>query len=402
MHITQCRGSVIKDSDGKPELLVGCINEIGKSQKADNVSGLLRESSLRREIVSRGGEEFRGFLLRCGIDHFKEINENRGMDYGDTILRKTAECIKEVIEPEQKLYRIMADEFVIIDFSAKSVDNAKELYKKIRRNIDKFIAQNSYEVFYTVSAGILAFESVEDCSYTNLMKLSEFALNEAKIHGKNQYYVFEKEDYNAFLRKRRLIHLMRQAVNHDFEGFEAYFQPIMDVRGQGSLYGAETLLRFQTEETGPVSPVEFVPLLEESGLIIPVGKWVLRQAMAACRKIQQTIPDFRISVNLSYIQIMKSNVLAEIMEGIAEYDLRPDTIKIDRSFTLKALQSQYDYNLLKHMVDMSHDIELKLCIEGIETIEELAKISEIDPDFIQGYYFGKPCSLQQFCAQHLK
>lgn len=234
------------------------------------------------------------------------------------------------------------------------------------------------------------------------MKLSEFALNEAKIRGKNQYYVFEKEDYNAFLRKRRLIHLMRQAVNHDFEGFEAYFQPIMDVRGQGSLYGAETLLRFQTEETGPVSPVEFVPLLEESGLIIPVGKWVLRQAMAACRKIQQTIPDFRISVNLSYIQIMKSNVLAEIMEGIAEYDLRPDTIKIDRSFTLKALQSQYDYNLLKHMVDMSHDIELKLCIEGIETIEELAKISEIDPDFIQGYYFGKPCSLQQFCAQHLK
>lgn len=105
-------------------------------------------------------EEFRGFLLRCGIDHFKEINENRGMDYGDTILRRTVECIKEVIEPEQKLYCIMADEFVIIDFSAKSVDNAKELYKKIRRNIDKFIAQNSYEVFYTVSAGILAFESV--------------------------------------------------------------------------------------------------------------------------------------------------------------------------------------------------------------------------------------------------
>ena len=449
-----CRGKAVKDRDGVARYLIGCINEIGKNQKADNVSGLLREMGLCREITEREQSELQGFLLRFGIDRFKEINENKGIDYGDMILRKTAECIREVMEPGQKLYRIMSDEFMVVDFSAQSTDSAKKLYKKVRRRIDKFIEGNGYEVFYTVSGGILDFQSVVDRSYANLMKLSEFALSEAKLRGRNRYYVYQREDYDKFLRKRRLTQLMRQAVNSDFAGFEVYFQPIVDIR-ENILYGAESLLRFRAEETEMISPVEFIPMLEESGLIIPVGKWVIDQAMAACSEIQKKIPGFRVSINLSYIQILKSNVLTELKAGIEKYQLRPgsivveltesgllesnpsflkfceglkqcavslalddfgtgysnfhylyhlspDTIKIDRSFTLKALNYDYEYNILKHMVDMSHGISLKLCIEGIETMEELAKISEIGPDFIQGYYFGKPVTLEQFCKQHLQ
>lgn len=234
-----CRGQVIKDSDGKPEFLVGCINEIGKNQKADNVSGLLRESSLFSEITNREQDDWHGFMLRCGIDYFKEINENRGIDYGDMILRKTAECIKEVIEPGQRLYRIVADEFVIMDYSSQNIEDARNLYKKIRHMIDSFIAQNSYEVFYTISAGVLDLQSVEDHCYTNLMKLSEFALSEAKNRGKNQCCIFKQEYYNSFLRKRRLIQLMRQAVNHNYEGFETYFQPIMNVGGGILIFTAQ-------------------------------------------------------------------------------------------------------------------------------------------------------------------
>lgn len=449
-----CRGNVVKNKNGDSCYLIGCINEIGKNQKADNVSGLLRESGLCREITDKQQSGLGGFMLRIGIDRFKEINENKGMEYGDMILRKTAECIKKVISSKQKLYRIMADEFMVVDFSGQTEEHARKLYKKIRRKIDKFIESNGYEVFYTVSAGILEFQAVEDKSYVNLMKLTEFALNEAKQRGRNRYYVYQKEDYDAFLRKRRLIHLMRQAVNNNFDGFEAYFQPVIDIR-EKKLSGAETLLRFKTEETGPVSPVEFIPMLEESGLIIPVGRWVLYQAMAACKEIQKKIPNFCVSVNLSYVQILKSDILAEIEAGIKEYQLSPgsivveltesgkveanvnfhkfreglkknsvslalddfgtgysnfhylyhlspDTIKIDRSFTLKALRYDYEYNILKHMIAMSHGIKLKLCVEGIETEEELTKICEMDPDFIQGYYFGKPCNLEQFHKEHLQ
>ena len=443
-----CRGKVIFDEAGEPVFLVGCMNEIGQKQKADNVSGLLGESSLQQEINNRKEGCHTGFMLRIGIDNFKEINENRGMEYGDMILRKTAECIQSVITQSQKLYRIVADEFVILDFSKKSAKDAQKLFDKIRWKISLFIAENQYEVFFTISAGVLDFSVQKGESYTDIMKWAEFSLNEAKNRGKNTIYLYDEKDYQAFLRHRQLIRIMRQSVNDNFKGFEAYFQPIVNVK-EKRLVNAETLLRFHTEEMGMVSPAEFIPLLEESGLIIPVGNWVLHQAIKACREIQKTIPDFKVSVNLSYIQVLKSNVLQEILSSMKRYGLKsgsivieltesgflesdanfigfcnglrengiplalddfgtgysnfhylynlsPNTIKIDRSFTLKALKNSYEFNLLQHMVDMIHSINLKLCIEGIETEQELKKICEMGPDYIQGYYFGKPCPLKQF------
>lgn len=443
-----CRGSVISDEEGELKFLVGCINEIGEKQKADNVSGLLGESSLQEEISNYKGERKTGFMIRLGIDNFKEINENRGMDYGDMVLKRTAECIESVILPSQMLYRIVADEFVILDFSKRGIKDAEKLFDEIRWKINLFIEDNQYEVFFTVSAGIIDFATVQGQDYSELMKRAEFSLNKAKENDKNTGYVYDEQDYNLSLRHRKLVQIMRQSVSHDFEGFETYFQPIMNMK-EGRLANAETLLRFCNEEMGMVSPAEFIPLLEESGLIIPVGKWVLYQAMEACKEIQKKIPDFKISVNLSYIQVLKSDVLKEILYGVRKYELQPEsliieltesgflesdanfigfcdglkengillalddfgtgysnfhylynlspnTIKIDRSFTLKALKNNYEFNLLRYMVDMVHSINLKLCIEGIETEQELSKICEIEPDYIQGYYFGKPSPLNRF------
>lgn len=443
-----CRGRVLLDGNGEPEFLVGCINEIGKKQKADNVSGLLGESVLHESFVDDTVRKEQGFLLRIGIDNFKEINENKGMTYGDMILKKTAEAIGKAVTKEQHLFKVVADEFIVVDFEETDREAALEQYQRIQRKISAFIIENGYEVFFTISAGVVYFADIVNQNYDNLMKLSEFALNEVKNRGKNKCYIYQKTDYKAFQRKKELIHIMRQAVNNGFEGFTTYFQPVMDIK-KNKLTGAETLLRFNTEQTGFVSPGEFIPLLEESGLIIPVGRWVLEQAMIACHKIQEIIPDFRVSVNLSYIQVLKSNVLKEIIDivekyrlpndsilveltesgflesdenfidfcqGLKEhgiplalddfgtgysnfhylYNISPNTIKIDRSFTLKALKNDYEYNLLRHMSDMTHSIDLNFCIEGIETKEELDKICGISPDYIQGYYFGKPCPFEQF------
>lgn len=446
-----CRGCVLTDENSDPEFLIGCVNEIGLKQKADNVSGLLRESGLEMELGEQGNVSLSGFLLRIGIDNFKEINENKGMDYGDMILQKTADCIKSVISEDQTLYRVVADEFAVVDMKGRGIKEAQRLYSKMQHEINYFIESNGYEVFYTISAGVLDFSTLKDQEYKNLMKLSEFALNEAKNNGKNKCYVYDSSDYDAFIHKKELIHIMRHAVNNNFKGFEAYFQPIMDMNAQ-SLFSAETLLRFYTEESGMISPAEFIPLLEESNLIIPVGKWVLYQAMEACSIIQKVIPDFKVSVNLSYIQVLRSDVLGDILEGLKKYQLKegsiyieltesgllesnayfinfceglrangiplalddfgtgysnfhylynlnPSTIKIDRSFTMKALNSAYEYALLRHMVEMTHDIDLKLCIEGIETKQELNKICEMGPDYIQGFYFGKPCPLKVFIEE---
>lgn len=448
-----CRGRVLFGEDGEPEYLVGCINEIGKKQKADNVSGLLGESGFQQEMSDYKQESGAGYILRLGIDNFKEINENKGMNYGDMILKKTAECIVTAAVSTGKnltVYRVVGDEFILSDFSGTEKE-AKMLYREIRRKIDAFIAAIGYEVFFTVSGGILNLSDVVNHSFEDVMKLSEFSLSQAKVGGKNIFYIFKPEDYQKFVEERKLIQILRQSVNNGFVGFEAYFQPVVDMKDE-SIYGAEALLRFQSPETGPLLPYKFIPLLEESGLIIPVGKWMLDRAMEVCGIIQQTKPDFKISVNLSYIQVLKSNVVNIIKEGMEKnnlkrgsivveltesgfletnanfidfcnglqangiplalddfgtgysnfhylYQLSPDTIKIDRSFTVKALNNTYEYSLLRHMVEMSHSIDMKLCIEGIETRSELDKISEMGPDYIQGYYFGKPCNYDDFMKQ---
>ncbi len=448
-----CRGEVLQDEAGRPKYLVGCINEIARRKKADNVSGLLGEFSLQKELEERGEAGQNGFLLMLGLDNFKEINESMGMDYGDMVLRRTAQCIQRVIRPDQLLYRVVADKFLIADFCGRDEKEAIALYRAVRREIDAFIESNCYEVVYTMSAGIVKLSEVADHSYVNLMKLSEFSMDEAKNGGRNKYYIYEDADYQAFLKKRQLIRILRHSVNHDFEGFEVYYQPIVDIK-EKRLSSAESLLRFRAGDMGFIPPSDFIPLLEESGLIIPVGKWVLHTAMEACSKIREKVPDFRISVNLSYVQVLKSNVLQEILMGVMEYGLKPGsimieltesgfleanenflnfceglkrngiplalddfgtgysnfrylyhlnphTLKIDRSFTERALQNDYEYNLLHHMADLTRSIHTKFCIEGIETSQELSKICGIEPDYIQGYFFGRPCPYEEFRERYI-
>ena len=447
-----CRGCVVK-KDGKPSHMIGCINEIGVRQKADNVSGLLGITSLQSFLSERAVTISHGYLMRLGLDDFKEINEKLGSDYGDMILRRTAECISSHITSGQMLFRAVADEFLLLDTQNDDIKSAISLYKSIRQTVDEFVEANHYEAVFTISGGILSYKDMHGHSFSDIMKLSEFSLNEAKRDGKNRYYIFQQAAYDKFLRRRRLTQLLRQSVNHDFEGFEAYLQPLFEAT-TNSLYGAEALMRFRTEEFGMVSPMEFIPLLEETGLIMPAGKWMLHKSLALCHEIQTARPSFQISINISYIQVMKSNIINEIISAVTAHgispdnviieltesgmlesdsrvtklvsnlkdngirlalddfgtgysnfsylnELKPDIIKIDRSFTLKALENDYEYQLLSLMSNMVHSLNLKMCIEGIETTEDLDKMNELSPDYCQGYYFGKPCPYEEFKEQYL-
>lgn len=447
-----CRGCVVK-KDGKPSHMIGCINEIGVRQKADNVSGLLGITSLQSFLSERAVTISHGYLMRLGLDDFKEINEKLGSDYGDMILRRTAECISSHITSSQMLFRAVADEFLLLDTQNDDIKSAISLYKSIRQTVDEFVEANHYEAVFTISGGILSYKDMHGHSFSDIMKLSEFSLNEAKRDGKNRYYIFQQAAYDKFLRRRRVTQLLRQSVNHDFEGFEAYLQPLFDAT-TNSLYGAEALMRFRTKEFGMVSPMEFIPLLEETGLIMPAGKWMLHKSLALCHEIQSARPGFQISINISYIQVMKSNIINEIISAVTAHgispahviieltesgmlesdsrvtklvsnlkdngirlalddfgtgysnfsylnELKPDIIKIDRSFTLKALENDYEYQLLSLMSNMVHSLNLKMCIEGIETTEDLNKMNELSPDYCQGYYFGKPCPYEEFKEQYL-
>lgn len=444
-----CRARIILDADKKAQFLVGCINEIGTKPLADNVSGLLESIAIKDKLNEFHKHSPNGFVLRVGIDDFKSINEKFGIEYGDYVLRGVAECIVDSASEGQKVYRVVADEFMIMDMNGATEEEAQKLYRKIRNRVDKFIKMDNYKAVYTISGGIVLGDSMDKMGYNEVMKISQFALTIAKNRGKNQTYCFDEADYEAFLREREVLEQLRKSVADGFRGFELFFQPIVRV-GQKVPFMAESLLRFKTTDGEMISPVEFIPILEESGLIIPVGKWVIDRALSMCAECQKTNPDFKISVNLSYVQILKSDVCEEIEHWVEFYNLKPESlmveltesgyvddnslavkhmwarlreygvmialddfgtgysnfqlissmvpnvVKLDRSFTSKALQNAFENQLMDHIIQLVHSVDLKICVEGVETKAELDEIEKLSADCIQGYFYGRPSARREF------
>ena len=243
-----CKGYLVRDDNMKPLYMIGCVNEIGKRQKADNVSGLLGESGFREYMNQLDTPLETGYLLRIGIDHFKEINDNFGQEYGDFVLKKTAECISGCTSEGQKVYKLVADEFLILDVASDEAKDADKLYDKVREAIDRFIETNEFKVMYTVSGGIVPFAALKGNQCSEALKLTDFALNEAKKLGRNRCYIFNGETYRKFLRKREIIQELREAVINGFQGFTAFYQPVF-AEDKKVPYGAEALMRFTSENS---------------------------------------------------------------------------------------------------------------------------------------------------------
>lgn len=448
-----CRGKVIDDKDGKPHYLIGCVNEIGNAPRADNVSGLLGERELRSYISSHVKDSSSEYLIHIGIDGFNAINGTLGLEYGNYVLKSVADGIKECLSDNQQLYHIVADEYMIVDLESRTRDDVILLQKEICKKIADFIISEKYKVIFTVSTGIIHATKLLKY-YDEYRKIAVFSLKQAKSMGGNGVYFFEKEDYELFLRKEKIKSVLRNAVANGFEGFDVYYQPIMDC-DSGHVIGAEALMRFsmyQDKKKEPVSPVEFIPLLEETGLIVPAGRFVLNEAVAMCHEMRQYIPEFKINVNISYIQMMKSDIWKDILSSIEHYnlppeclcaeltesgytditpyfntlrkkfeekkiqfilddfgtgfsnlhcitDMNPNYVKLDKDFTAKAMSNARDYELLNKIVELVHSIDIRICIEGIEKEEWYQKLKEIHVDYLQGYLFGKPCEKNQFLNQ---
>ena len=420
------RGGVIDDKEGKPRYLIGCVNESCTTQKT------------------------KGFLIHIGIDNLAFINGTWGIDYGDYVLRNVADCVNKCLSDSQKLYHLVSDEYMIVDLKSHTRDDVLQLREKILEQIDAFIVSVQYKVVFSLSFGITGTTMLSG-TYDDCRKLCDFSLQQAKKAGKNNYYFYEQEDYDKFLRKGKIISALRNAVSNGFEGFEVYYQPIVDCSTE-HVIAAEALMRFTMHsEDGDesISPVEFIPWLEETGLIIPAGKYIMDAAAEMCHEMQKQVKKFRVNINLSYVQVIKDNIWKDILSVIKQQDItsesicvemtesgymdmtprfcalrkklkankisfaiddfgtgysnlhcicdmNPDYVKIDKDFTARAMSNDRDYELLKKIIDMVHSIGIKICVEGVEEIEWSRKLRELNVDYLQGYLYGKPCNKHRF------
>ena len=448
-----CRGVVIDDEDGKPGYLVGCLNETGNQRRADNVTGLLGGMEFCDYLRSQKKPVTTGFLMHIGIDDFAAVNGTHGSNYGDYVLKSVADCMKECLSENQRLYHLIAGQYVIVDLDSTSMDDAIQLKKRIGEKIDEFIISEKYEVVFSVSAGVIDASTVAE-GYEECRKKFEFSLKKAKQMGKNNIYFYRQEDYEKFQRNGRIISALRSSIANGCEGFEVYYQPIVDCVS-GRVIGAEALMRYTmvTEEGKEwLSPVEFIPLLEKTGLIIPAGRFVLNEAAKMCREIQQYIPEFSVNVNISCYQIEHGKIADKILTAVRDNGLTPDRIciemtesgfmdmtpafckfrkvleengiqfviddfgtgysnlhcisdmnpgyvKIDKDFTAKAMSCERDYELFKKIIEMVHSIGIRICVEGIEKEDWHLKMKELQADYLQGYFFGKPCEKKKFMEE---
>ena len=392
-------------------------------------------------------------VLFLDLDDFKKVNDSLGHEMGDNILIKSANRLNQVVQKGDTVGRFGGDEFIIllprISNNNHALITAENLLKAFR---EPFII-NGRELMITLSIGI-AISPDNGTSPTELLSHADTAMYQAKSIGRNTYSSFTKEMNTAMLRRFEIEEQMHGALKRN--ELELYFQPQINVN-KTNVIGAEALLRWHNSTLGPIGPDEFIPIAEQTGLIIPMGRFVIQQALTFLSKWQiEQDTEYTIAVNLSPTQfrdlelvnfvkktlrennIKPSNLEIEITEGVLmsgqpyihkaliemnqlgvklsmddfgtgysslsylrEYTF--DVLKIDQNFIHGIPENVSDCKLVKAIIAMAHSLGLRVIAEGVETKAQLTLLGTLGCDIVQGYYFSKPKpagELLKFLAQN--
>ncbi len=446
----RCKGFIKHDENGMPFIFMGIVTNLGRKSKVDNVTGLLNKYAFEDSInylIESGSKDVGVTILN--IDNFKNINNLYNRNFGDKVLKIISHKIQSVLPLTCELYRLDNDEFAIV-IRKTSYEEMHDIYCELQTS---FILQQEYEgkkYTCTFSAGSIMYYDIteSEISYQSVMKYLVAALDNAKARGKNRFKIFNFSMLESKTKELTIQEALRESIENNFEGFRLVCQPQV-CADNGCLKGGEALLRWYHPEIGFVSPAEFIPVLEKSGMIVHVGKWVFKEAVKLCSEWVEYNKDFKISINISYIQLFDeefmdfvketienskadfSNIIIELTEsrfvtdksflnrvfeqfrslgiGIAMDDfgtgyssleilkeVPADIVKIDRAFVKNIRESIFDKNFIRFTVELCHNVGIMVCLEGIENDEEYRIVHDMNLDFIQGYYFGKPQFKDEF------
>lgn len=459
-----CRGKIIPSTE-KRRILLGTLEIINETDTSDIHTGLYSEAQMKTDFnhaLSRD-QSVSGFILKIDIDNIGIINEQYGVATGDSVVKKVAACCRKVCSGIARAYKIEGDKFICMNLSGKSAPVAQKLYLALKREIAEAEKGIDYDVVFTVSGGAVAFLS-DTSGLDDIMKKLNYSLSTAKFKGRNNLVMFNALDYSKHLREIDLQERLRNAIRKDFEGFELFYQPFINAKkiyldsseSVTNVIGCEALLRWSCDKYGMLPPDEFVPILERTGMIVPVGRWILNTAFNQCREWNKIQKEFKMSVNLSYIQVKKSEILKdvetalltsgvnphnitleltesgyidnakglqELTESFSKMGLNVDiddfgtgysnlrylqylhatTLKLDYTFVHRATNgNEGDKNVIKHIAQMAHELNMKVCMEGVETESDVEKLLVFQPDKFQGFYFGRPCSAVDFREHHIR
>jgi diguanylate cyclase (GGDEF)-like protein len=389
-------------------------------------------------------------LMFLDLDHFKDINDTLGHSAGDELLKDVARRLQHCVRAEDTIARLGGDEFTIIMNEVYHREDAATVAEKILDALaHPFVLENE-EVFVTTSIGIASYPRCGSDAET-LIRHADTALYRAKSEGRSNYQFFEAEMNQAVSERMNMINALRHATKR--EEFFLYFQPLIHAHS-GEVYGMEALLRWQHPEWGLIPSSEFVPLLEETGLILPVGEWVIRESCRQSRIWTQAgLDPLIVSVNLSVRQFHKRDLVDVVKSAIEESGINPqqlqlevtesvlfershaanktlarlrdigvklaiddfgtgysslsylkqypfDTLKFDRSFIQGITNSDNGAAIVASVINLGHSLGMTVVAEGVETQQQLTILHDHNCDQFQGYLFGYPMSAES-CTRWL-
>ena len=456
------RGQCLRDAAGAAVVLTGVDMDTTERKRSeehiqylathDSLTGLPNRYLIQDRVsqavarARRSGGQLA--LLYLDIDRFKIINDGYGHPFGDAVLKAIGDRLRDIVREGDTVARHSGDEFLILLADLQRSADVYVVAQKILEAFERAFAIEGREIHVTASIGVSVFPQDGDDA-DQLIGAADVAMYGSKGLGRNTYQFFTREMSEDTRRSVELENLLRAAI--DQGQLSLAYQAKVDLDG-GQITGCEALLRWDHPELGAIPPSRFIPIAEDSGLIVPIGDWVLRTACAQNKAWQDAgLPRIPISVNVSARQFLQQDMVANVMRALAASGLpaasleleltegliaqdtekviatvdqlkvtgvrfsiddfgtgysslsylrrfRVDTLKIDQSFVRHMLTEPDDAAIVRGVISLAHNLKLKVIAEGVESDEQARFLRLIRCDEIQGYRFSRPVPAAEFAA----
>lgn len=453
-------GRVHCNPDGSPQRMYGAMQDITSQKDTearleflsnhDPLTGLANRHLFRfyfdqaRFIAER--DQQRLALLLIDLDHFKAFNDSLGHPVGDHILQEVANRLKHLVKEIGAFCRFGGDEFLLLSTGFTQLDSIEQMATSIFESLQTPVCIEGHELVATLSLGVAIWP--DDASeFDDLLKCADVAMYRAKSEGRNTFRFFTEEMNEQAKRFHQIRNALSLALTR--QEFELHYQPQIQL-DSGRVTGVEALLRWHPMGHATIPPAQFIPVAEESGLIIALGDWVLEQA---CRQAvewqQQGLPAISMAVNLSAVQFKRGNIEQSVRRALSASGLDArlldleftetlliddasnaletvkrlkafgvslsiddfgtgysslaylkrfsvNTLKIDQSFIRDLVSNADDRSIVQAIIGMAHNLKLHVLAEGVETAELSALLSSFGCEQAQGHYFARPMPAAEF------
>lgn len=452
--------TAVRDGNGEVSGFVAIASDLSERKQMmtylshmashDQLTGLPGRTLLRERIAEAiekamlHGRKVAVFVI--DLDHFKRMNDSLGHRTGDEVLVGMAERMKQSLRRSDTLGRLGGDEFVVVMPHIATVFDVERCAKRLVDRVASTAMVGDMEVNLSASVGVCIYPDFAG-DVDSLLERADAAMYAAKENGRAQYQMFSDAMLKASQERLSMDTALRHALTR--EELYLHYQPIVSLT-TGRVIGMESLLRWHHPKLGMIPPATFVPLAEDTGLIVPIGEWAMKQSCIQTKLLSKELGiDLSISVNLSPRQFEQSNLLQVIDDALAESGLAPkqlqveltentlminsasnleklqrirqlgarvaiddfgtgfcsfsyllqypvDRLKIDQSFVLKSTNEPNAATVVRTIVAMSHNLGIKVIAEGVETMEHLTFLARRHCDEAQGYYFSRPVAASAF------